>query len=147
MYCQFCSVYLFIFIFIFFVFMSYFVRNCFCNRVKTILKKKKKEKFFFIIQKKKKKQNKKTKKKNICTPHPLYFLTFLFYFPSSSESAGQQLPGSTSLKMILIFCGHSGEGCENSDGMFLGVDSPVQQLRPSHLQTRAAWCSQNLGKR
>ena len=89
----------------------------------------------------------KTKNIYIYTPHPLYFLTFLFYFPSSSESAGQQLPGSTSLKMILIFCGHSGEGCENSDGMFLGVDSLVQQPRPSHLQTRAAWCSQNLGKR
>ena len=29
----------------------------------------------------------------------------------------------------------------------LGVDSTVQQPRPSHLQTRAAWCSQNLGMR
>ena len=141
MYCQFCSVYLFIYLF--FVFMSYFVRNFFCNRVKKILKKKKKKVFFIqkiiiIIQNK--------TKKIFALPTPIFLNIFFFFFFFFRDDWSTP-PRLYSLKMTLIFCGHSGEGCENSDGTLLGVDSPVQQPRPSHLQTRAAWCSQNLDKR
>ena len=100
---------------------------------------------FFFCDKKKRQFILFIKKKKITHLAPIFLNIFFFFF--FFRVGLSTTPGSTSLKMTWIFCDHSREGCENSDGTPFGVGSPVLEPPPSHLQTRAAWCSQNLCRR